>query len=151
VQHWRQCGPTISKKPPNKNMSVNVEDLRKIGFNVRELDIILKDQLEAIDDKLKAAAIGYGDKVLKYVLPDCIVSNMSKKDAQLYVYSKIIKSLKSRGFAVSLENDSDPMILVLRWSMEMSSADNDAMCEILRAASSSSSKADKKKDRRNPR
>ena len=115
-------------------MSITVKQLNKSSLKNKEIDIMIKEQLQIIDDKILRAERGIGKNFISHHLPTTIVniSGYEKMDAQRIIYSSIICSLEQRGFISKILIDSEMTILYIEWITEFKPKTLEIMNNILK-------------------
>jgi hypothetical protein len=114
-------------------MSITAKQLSKSGARGKDIDAIVRDQLQLIDDKLLHADRSWGRNVVSYDLPgNLALPGLDKRDAQRIVYSSIIRSLQKRGFEVRLLLENPQTVLYIAWVTELNTDEIDAMNKLIR-------------------
>lgn len=113
-------------------MSITATQLSKTGARGKDIDTIVRDQLQIIDDKLLRADRSWGRNVVTYDLPNNMsLPGLEKRDAQRIVYSSIIKSLVLRGFEVRLLLEKNQTVLYIAWVTILNVEELEAMNKLL--------------------
>lgn len=115
-------------------MSVTVKQMNELCLRNKDLDTIIKEQLQMIDDKLLHSDRSIGNNCITHSLPVTMPSviGIERQDAQRIVYSSIICSLKKRGFNVKISLNDSLSILFISWKSEMNEQSMDTMNSIIR-------------------
>lgn len=115
-------------------MSVTVKQINELCLRNKDLDTIIKEQLQMIDDKLLHSDRSIGNNCIIHSLPSTMpgVVGIDRKDAQRVVYSSIIYSLEKRGFTVKISINDSSSILYVSWKSEIDKKSVDAMNSIIR-------------------
>jgi len=115
-------------------MSVTVKQINEMCLRNKDLDTIIKEQLQIIDDKLLHSDRSIGNNCITHSLPTTMPSviGIDRQDAQRIVYSTIICSLEKRGFIVKLSLNDASSILYVSWKSEIDKQSVDAMNLIIR-------------------
>lgn len=115
-------------------MSVTVKQMNELCLRNKDLDTIIKEQLQMIDDKLLHSDRSIGNNCITHGLPTTMPSvvGIERQDAQRIVYSSIICSLEKRGFIVKLSLNESSSLLYVSWKSEMDKHSVDTMNSIIR-------------------
>lgn len=114
-------------------MALRAEQLSKAGTRGKELDVIVREQLQIIDDRLTKADRTWGRNVVPYELPESFnFPGLEKKQAQRIIYTSIIKSLEERGFEVALVLESNRNMIYIAWESDITEEQVDAMNRTIR-------------------
>jgi hypothetical protein len=120
-------------------MAVTARRLSQSGARGRDLDVLVREQLEVIDGKLLRHPTIWGVNIVSYELPTALpVGGLDRRSAQLVVYSAIIRSLKQRGFEPALEivtstpTSPGKVTLHIRWVTLLASTELRATDEFIR-------------------
>jgi hypothetical protein len=115
-------------------MSVTAKQMSQLCMKNRDIETIIKEQLQIIDDKLLHSDRGIGLSYITHSLPVIMVgiNGMDKIDAQRIVYSTIICSLEKRGFTVKISLDDSSSIIYVAWKSELDQSSLDTMNIIIR-------------------
>lgn len=115
-------------------MSVNVKQMNELCLKNKDLDTIIKEQLQIIDDKLLHSDRSIGNNCITHSLPTTMpgVVGIDRQDAQRIVYSSIICSLEKRGFTTKISLSDSSTILYVSWKSEMDKESIDVMNSIIR-------------------
>lgn len=115
-------------------MSVTAKQLSKSGARGKDLDALVREQLQIIDDKLLHADRTWGRNVVSHDLPIVIgLPGLDKKDAQRIVYSAILRSLDKRGFETRLLLETDRTTVYIAWMTDLDVEEVEAMNALIRA------------------
>jgi hypothetical protein len=115
-------------------MAVTADQLSKTGARGKELDMIVREHLTIIDDRLLKADRTWGRNVVAYDLPIMIpLPGLDKKDAQRIVYSAILRSLEKRKFEVRLLLDHQKTTLYIAWMTDLDVEEVEAMNTLIRS------------------
>lgn len=94
------------------NMSLTAKQLSVVA-GIGQLKIVVSEQLRLIDEALIRADKTWGLLTVTYELPTIFeIANTKPLDAQMYVYSAIIQSLKKRGFIVNIRLGPECFLLI---------------------------------------
>ena len=111
-------------------MSVTAEKLSKTGARGKDLQVIIKEHLRIIDDKLCRAEKSWGKNIVTYDLPTLFgIPGLTKTDAQLIIYSAILRSLRDRGFELGLNLEKS--ILYIVWMTDLNHEEMTAMKKLV--------------------
>jgi hypothetical protein len=114
-------------------MSVKADQLRKSGAKGKDLDVIVREQLQIIDDKLMRCERTWGRNVVAHDLPmNFYLPGLEKKDAQRIIYSTVIRSLADRGFELRILLDPKQTVLYIAWVTDLDPSEIEAMNRLLR-------------------
>lgn len=115
-------------------MSVTVKQINELCLRNKDLDTIIKEQLQIIDDKLLHSDRSIGNNCITHSLPTTMPSviGIERQDAQRIVYSSIICSLEKRGFIVKISLNNASSILYVSWKSEIDKQSVDVMNQIIR-------------------
>jgi hypothetical protein len=115
-------------------MSVTVKQITDMCIKNKDLDTLIKEQLQIIDDKLIHSDRSWGNNCITHSLPTTIIgiTGLDKTDAQRIIYSTIICSLKKRGFTVKIVLDDSSTILYVSWKSELNDSSLETMNTIIR-------------------
>lgn len=114
-------------------MSIKASQLSKSRTTSKELDNLVKEQLLIIDGKLQSSGRSWGRNIIQHDLPIMInLPGLDKKDAQLIMYSAIIKSLERRGFEVRIMLEAKRTTLYIAWLTDLDVEEVEAMSAVLR-------------------
>ena len=115
-------------------MAVTAKQLSKSGARGRELDLIVREHLQIIDDRLLHSERTWGRNTLIYDLPVIFaLPGLDKRDAQRIVYSAIIRSLDRRGFETRILLEPDRTALCVAWMTDLDTEEVEAMSALIRA------------------
>lgn len=116
-------------------MSVTVKQINELCLKNKDLDTIIKEQLQMIDDKLLHSDRSIGNNCITHGLPTTMPSvvGVDRQDAQRIVYSSIMCSLEKRGFTVKISLNDAATILYISWKSEMDQESIEAMNSIIRS------------------
>ena len=116
-------------------MSVTAKKLSKSGAKGKNLDGIVREQLQIIDAKLLQHERMWGWNVIVYELPSSFPGaiGLERKEAQRIVYSSILKSIKNRGFMVKLFLTTKESLLYIGWETDLDPEEAEAMTELIRS------------------
>lgn len=116
-------------------MSVTAKQLSKSGARGKELDAIVREQLQVIDDRLLRAERTWGRNVVEHELPtNLAMPGLLKPDGQRIVYSAIVRSLTKRGFEVALLLEEARSALFIVWVTDLDTREIQAMNQLIRTA-----------------
>jgi hypothetical protein len=115
-------------------MSVTVKQMNELCLRNKDLETIIKEQLQMIDDKLLHSDRSIGNNCITHSLPTTMpgVVGVDRQDAQRIVYSSIIYSLEKRGFVVKIVLSNSCTTLYISWKSEMDQKSVEAMNTIIR-------------------
>ncbi len=109
-------------------MALTAEKLSKSGARGKEIDLIIREQLQMIDDRLLRAERKWGRNVVTHDLPiQFTIPGLEKKDAQRIVYSSILRSLERRKFEVCLCLEENRSTLYIAWVTDLDVDEVEAM------------------------
>ncbi len=116
-------------------MSVTAKQLSKSSAQGKEIDIVIREQLQIIDDKLLRAPRSWGRNVVTHDLPTTLVGiqGLDKKDAQRVVYSAVLRSLDGRGFDTAIVLGAECTRLYIAWATRLSLDEVEAMNTLIRS------------------
>jgi hypothetical protein len=116
-------------------MSLTAKELSKSGARSGEIDTTIREQLRMIDEKLQRADRAWGRNVVPVNLSLTFgLVGLGKKESQRIVYAEIIKSLKERGFEVSILIEKTQTVLYVAWVPDLNQEEIDAMNKIIAGA-----------------
>jgi hypothetical protein len=99
------------------NYGITVDSLNNKPYQ-RMLMNIIRSEIKEIDYKIRDAH-EQGYNIITYNLcTDMNVDIISMRAAQLYVYSELIQSYKSRGFIAKIKLGDNP-IIICKWDNKM--------------------------------
>lgn len=113
---------------------------KSLTSNSRKADLVqyVNDHVKEIDGRLVTAG-STGVNTVRYELPTLFpASKFSKRDAQLFVYSEIIRTYRARGFVdnwLSIEL-GEKSWLVLSWPSGLSEDERERCKDIISEAKS---------------
>ncbi len=115
-------------------MSVTVKQINELCLRNKDLETIIKEQLQMIDDKLLHSDRSLGNNCITHSLPTTMPSvvGVDRQDAQRIVYSSIICSLEKRGFTVKLVLGESATLLYVSWKSELDQNSIETMNSIIR-------------------
>jgi hypothetical protein len=115
-------------------MSVTVKQINELCLRNKDLETIIKEQLQIIDDKLLHSDRSIGNNCITHSLPTTMPSvvGVDRQDAQRIVYSNIIYSLEKRGFTVKITLNNSSSILYVSWKSEIDKQSVETMNSIIR-------------------
>lgn len=114
-------------------MSVTAKRLSKSGARGKELDAIVREQLQILDDKLIHHSRSWGKNVVSHDLPvNLAMPGLDKRDAQRIVYSAIIRSLVKREFEVRLLLEESCTTIYIAWVTDLDTEEIQAMNQQIR-------------------
>ena len=109
-------------------MSITAKQLKQSGARGKDLDGIVREQLQILDDKLLRADRTWGRNVLLHDLPTQLsLPGLDKKDAQRIVYSTILRSLDKRGFDVRIILETEKTTLCIGWMTDLNTEEIESM------------------------
>ncbi len=116
-------------------MSITAEQLSKSGARGKELDNIVREQLQLIDAALQRADRMWGRNVVVIDLPTNFsgLIGLHKKDAQRIIYCATIKSLKERGFEVAILLEPEKTTIYIAWMTDLDKSEVSAMTALISA------------------
>ena len=115
-------------------MAVTAKQLSKSGARGREIDLIVREQLQIIDDRLLHSERSWGRNVIMYELPLIFaLPGLDKRDAQRIIYSAILRSLDKRGFETRIVLEADRTVLCVAWMTDLDVDEVEAMSALIRA------------------
>jgi hypothetical protein len=113
-------------------MSLKADQLSKSGAKGKDIDILVREHLQIIDDKLLRADRVWGRNVIQYELPlHFSIPGLEKRDGQRIIYSAILCSLKERGFDVRISMTPQRTIIFIAWVTDLDARDIVAMNNLL--------------------
>ena len=114
-------------------MSVTAKQLSKSGARGKDLDSVVRDQLQIIDEKLLHADRTWGRNVVAHDLPTVVgLPGLDKKDAQRIVYSAVLRSLEKRGFEARILLEEARTTVYIAWATDLDTEEVDAMNRLIR-------------------
>ena len=114
-------------------MSVTSHQLCNASTKRKDVDYIIKTQLDIIDELLLNSDKCWGDHNIVYTLPNTFVlTGLNRKSIERIVYSTIILSLQKRGFKIVLDLLPDQSVIHIMWTTEISQIEIDAQNKILK-------------------
>jgi len=114
-------------------MSVTAKQLSKSGARGKELDIVVREHLQILDDKLLKVERRWGRNVVTYDLPIILpLPGLSRDDAQRIVYSSIMRNLDKRGFETRILLDTGRTTIYIAWNADLDEAEVEAMNYLIR-------------------
>ncbi len=115
-------------------MSITAAQLGKTGARGKELELIVREHLAIIDDRLLKADRTWGRNVVPYELPLSFpIPGLDKKSAQRIIYTAILRSLDERLFEVRILLENDKTTLYIAWMTDLDVAEVEAMNALIRA------------------
>lgn len=114
-------------------MSITAKKLNGNSLKNKDLDLMIKEQLQIIDDKILRSDKGIGKNFITHSLPTNVINiiGYEKADIQRVMYSSILCSLEQRGFKVRIMMEKDLTILYIEWIVEIENILLDRMNSIL--------------------
>lgn len=114
-------------------MSITAKKLSKSGARGKEMDAIIREQLQIIDDRLIRAERTWGRNVVSQDLPtNLAMPGLDKRDAQRIVYCAIVRSLTGRGFEVKLLLEEDRSAIYIAWVTDLDLEEIQAMNHLIK-------------------
>jgi hypothetical protein len=114
-------------------MSVTAKQLSKSGARGKDVDSIIREQLQIIDDKLLHADRAWGRNIVAIELPSSFnILGLARQDGQRLVYSTLLRSLLNREFEVRLQMDKARTTLFVAWDADLDQEELDAMNKLIR-------------------
>lgn len=114
-------------------MSVTAKQLSKSGARGKDLDAIVREQLQIVDDKLLRADRTWGRNVVAHELPMLVaLPGLDKQNAQRIVYSAVIRSIDKRGFETRIMLENEKTTLYIAWVTDLEAGEVAAMNELIR-------------------
>lgn len=115
-------------------MSVTVKQINELSLRNKDLDTIIKEQLQILDDKILHSDRAIGNNFVIHSLPTTMpnVIGIDRQDAQRIVYSSIICSLEKRGFSAKMVLNSLSTTLYISWKSELDNQSVETMNSIIR-------------------
>jgi hypothetical protein len=108
--------------------------LSKTGARGKDLDGVIREQVQIIDDKLLRSEKTWGRNVVSQDLPEFImVPGLEKKDAQRIVYSALIREYDKRGFETAIVIDDHQSTLYLAYMTDLDSEEVEAMNSLIKS------------------
>lgn len=113
---------------------VHASELGRMSRVRARLDEAVSVILHQIDEQLRAQQSSQtGIQTLEYPMPGYVhVVGLSPEDTLLYVYAKIIASLKAREYVVYLVQEKGAGILYINWTGEIDPTERRAMLALIR-------------------
>lgn len=113
-------------------MSVTAKQLSQSGVRRKDIDTIVREQLQIIDDRLLRSERSWGRNVATVEVPSNFnIPGLKRQDGQRLVYSTIIRSLAGRGFDVGIQMDKDRTTLYIAWDASLNQEEIDAMNKLI--------------------
>lgn len=108
--------------------------MSELSMKNKDIEMLIKEQLQIIDDKLIHSDKGIGDNYILHNLPTNMtsVTGIDKKDAQRILYNSIIYSLEKRGFSVKITLEDLYTTLYISWKSEINSDSMETMNKIIK-------------------
>jgi hypothetical protein len=102
-------------------MSVTVKQISELTLKNKDIELIIKEQLQIIDDKLLHANRSMGKNYVIHTLPYNLphIPGVTKPDLQRIVYSTILISLEKRGFHTKIILENSSSMLYISWISEL--------------------------------
>jgi hypothetical protein len=115
-------------------MSITVKQISTMTLKNKDIDVIIKEQLQIIDEKIIQTDKSIGKNFILHNLPNMFPSipNINKIDLQRIVYSSIITSLKNRGFDIKIVLDNNISIIYIEWKTELEEESLNIMNSIIK-------------------
>ncbi len=115
-------------------MSVTAKQLSKSGAKGKNLDGIVREQLQIIDTKLLQHDRMWGWNIVAYELPSSFPGaiGLERKEAQRIVYSSILKSIKNRGFQVKVYLSAQQSMVYIGWETDLDPEEAEEMTKLIR-------------------
>lgn len=114
-------------------MSVTAKQLSKSGARGKDVDAIVREQLQIIDDKLLHADRSWGRNVVTVELPTSFsIHGLGRQDGQRIIYSSVIRSLANREFDVRIQMDKARTTLYIAWDADLNREEVSAMNKLIR-------------------
>lgn len=115
-------------------MSVTVKQINEMCMRNKDIDTIIKEQLQIIDDKLLHSDRSIGTNCISHCLPTTMpgIVGIDRQDSQRIVYSTIICSLEKRGFIAKLVLSNSSTMLYISWKSEIDNDSIESMNSIIR-------------------
>jgi hypothetical protein len=118
-------------------MSLKAEELSRANIDRHGFDRVIQAELLLIDSKLKDFKAVLGRNVLEHKISLVgVAKGADIAQVQRIVFTAIIRSLESRGFATRIRLDRDPSspsLLYVAWRVELSRAELAAMDKLVSA------------------
>lgn len=113
---------------PQLRTAVKPESLSR-GFESKHLHSMARDQISQIDVLIRQAHTSGADNV-KYNLPITVpAGSMNASDAQLILYTQIIRAYDDAGYAVEINPKTHE--LIIRWSNNLTEEDRSKLTDYL--------------------
>lgn len=113
-------------------MAVRAQQLSRSGARGKDLDIVVREQLQIIDDKLLRADRKWGRNVVAHNLPLApALPGLSRADAQRVIYSAILRSLEKRGFEVKIVLEPARTTVYVAWVADLEAQELTAMNSLI--------------------
>lgn len=113
-------------------MSVTAKQLSQSGVRRKDIDTIVREQLQIVDDRLLRSERSWGRNVIPVEIPSNFnILGLKRQDGQRLVYSTIIRSLANRGFDVGIHMDKDRTTLYIAWDANLNQEEIDAMNKLI--------------------
>ena len=113
-------------------MSVTAKQLSQSGVRRKDIDTLVREQLQIIDDRLLRAERSWGRNVTPIELPsNFAIPGLRRQDGQRLVYSTIIRSLANRGFDVGIQMEKDRTTLYVAWDSNLNQEEIDALNKLI--------------------
>jgi hypothetical protein len=108
---------------PHNVPGLRADELTRQDDTMEELKSIAREIVMLIDEQIVAARKA-GKDTMQYTLPHEIgITKLSKEDAQLLLYSDLLRIYELKGFKVVLGEKRNARILVISWRGEISAAE----------------------------
>lgn len=116
-------------------MSVTVKQINDICMKNKDLETLVKEQLQIIDDKILHSDKSIGNNYITHYLPVTMpgLVGIERQDAQRIVYSSIICSLEKRGFNIKIVLNESSTILYIAWKAELNQGSLETMNKIIKS------------------
>lgn len=116
-------------------MSVTVSRLRRNRVQSAGVNVVVRDNLQIIDQTILKHNNFWGRNRIDYDLPIIFrIAGIDDSIAQRMVYSSIIQSLKDRGFEVGLSVTTVKCTIFIMWDAEIDPKKLEVMDDIIRGA-----------------
>lgn len=115
-------------------MSVTVKQITDLCMKNKDIETIIKEQLQIIDNKLLHSEKIWGSNCIIHSLPTTVIgiTGLDRKDVQRIIYSSIICSLNNRGFTTKIVLDDVYSVLYICWTTELDRISINTMNSIIK-------------------
>ena len=118
-----------------KTMSLTADKLTRSTSSGRNLTAIVNEQIAIINEKIIKHDKSWGRNVIIHDLPTNIsLPGITKQEAQLLLYSSIIRNLLNRKFDVKIRLEDQFTSIYVAWTIEFHQSELETMRDLIKSS-----------------